>query len=57
MYECLPDSFYDINIKSGQSAIFLLTNMKFDVDVEKDYEKLVIQFFKNLSCKKTALVG
>ena len=41
MYVCLPESSYDINTNSGMRAIFLLTNMKSELDPEQDYAKLV----------------
>ncbi|PAV82648.1 hypothetical protein WR25_05868 isoform C [Diploscapter pachys] len=41
MYVCLPEPSYDINTSSGMKAIFLLTNMKSELDPEQDYAKLL----------------
>ncbi|PAV91459.1 hypothetical protein WR25_08348 [Diploscapter pachys] len=41
MYVCLPEPSYDINTNSGMKAIFLLTNMKSELDPEQDYAKLL----------------
>ncbi|PAV57003.1 hypothetical protein WR25_01741 [Diploscapter pachys] len=41
MYVCLPEPSYDINTSSGMKAIFLLTNMKSELDLEQDYAKLL----------------
>ncbi|PAV61367.1 hypothetical protein WR25_26375 [Diploscapter pachys] len=41
MYLLLPRSYYAINASSGKKAVLLITNLKFHVDAEQDYEKLL----------------